>query len=216
LSREKQPTRELILDRALDLFNRQGIEGVGIRELARELELSPGNLTYHFPKKEDIIVAIAARLSALNSQTLQRSPPPADLKQFLEMFRVIFGNHYQYRCLLLSIVHLTEHYPAMAERYRAVQVVRIGFFRKILLHLQAKGFFRADVSEIEVERMAAYCSLIGRFWLSEYWVSYRHRPLEQMIEHYLNLLAGVFLPYVTRRGRRDLATFFNDPSIPQL
>ena len=213
MSREKQPTRELILDRALDLFNQSGIEGVRMRELARDLGLSPGNLTYHFPKKEDIIVAIAERLSDLNSQTLQASKQPEDLKQFLEMFRAIFSNHFQYRCLLLSLVHLTEHYPAMAARYREVQAVRTGSFQEKLVYLRATGFLKEEVSEAEIQRMAAYCSLIGRFWLSEYWVSYRDRPIEQMITHYLNLLAGVFIPYVTSKGHRDLAAFLNHTSI---
>ena len=209
MSKEQQSTRELIIDRALDLFNESGIEGVKMRELARELGLSPGNLTYHFPKKENIIVAIAEQLSAFNSQTLQASKQPEDLKQFLELFRAIFNNHFQYRCLLLSFVHLTEQYPAMAARYREVQAVRTGSFQEQLVYLRAIGFLKEDVSEVEIQRMAAYCSLIGRFWLSEYWVSYRDKPLEQMIAHYLNLLAGVFIPYVTAKGHRDLVEFLN-------
>jgi AcrR family transcriptional regulator len=182
-----------------------------MRDLARDLNLSPGNLTYHFPKKEDIIIAISERLSVLNSQTLQPTQQPVDLTQFLEMFRVIFSNHFQYRCLVLSIVHLIEHYPAMASRYRDVQAVRVGWFREKLVHLQVAGFLKEDTSAEEIQRMAAYCSLIGRFWLSEYWVSHRERPVAQMIDHYLSLLAGVFLPYVSAKGRRDL-TVFLDPA----
>jgi AcrR family transcriptional regulator len=199
----------LILDRALDLFNRHGIEGVGMRELARALDLSPGNLTYHFPKKEDILVALSARLSDLNSRTLHTSPPPASITHFLEMFRVIFRNHYQYRCLVLSIVHLNEHYPALAERYRATQIIRSGFFQEILLQLRAAGFLQVETTAVELQRLAAYCALIGRFWLSEYWVTDRHRPLEEIIAHYLDLLAGAFLPYVTPNGRQDLDSFLS-------
>lgn len=209
MSSKKQPTRELILDRALDLFNRRGLEGVGMRELARELELSPGNLTYHFPKKEDILVALSARLSDLNSQTLRASPPPADIKQFLEMFRVIFRNHYRYRCLVLSLVHLNEHYPMMAERYRATQAVRGEFFQEILSHLRAAGYLKPEVTPAEIERLAASCALIGRFWLSDYWVTYRRRPVAEMIARYLDLLAGAFLPYVTPKGRQDLDSFLS-------
>lgn len=178
-----------------------------MRDLARYLGLSPGNLTYHFPKKEDIIIAIAERLSDLNSQTLQTSQQPEDLKQFLEMFQTIFRNQFQYRCLVLSLVHLTEHYPAYAVQYRETQAVRTGSFQEKLIDLQGTGFLKEEVSEVEIQRLAAYCTLIGRFWLSEYWVSYRDRPVEKMIGYYLNLLAGVFIPYVTAKGYQDLTAF---------
>lgn len=207
MSRKKQSTKEQILDRALYLFNQNGLEAIGMRELARELNLSPGNLTYHFPKKEDIIIALSQRLSGLNSQTIQFSKQPDDLKQFFEMFRLVFNNQFQYRCLVLSIVHLIEHYPAMAEQYQAVQVLRARSFVEKFTHLRATGFLSQEVTEAEMKRLAAHCSLIGRFWLSDYWMNYRDRPVEQMIDHYLSLLAGVFLPYVTPRGHLDLVSF---------
>jgi AcrR family transcriptional regulator len=48
-------TKEKIFKKALKFYNDQGIEYVGVRELAKELNISPGNLAYHFPKKEDLI-----------------------------------------------------------------------------------------------------------------------------------------------------------------
>ena len=39
-----------------------------MRDIAHDLNLSPGNLTYHFSKKEDVIIGIAERLSEQNSR----------------------------------------------------------------------------------------------------------------------------------------------------
>lgn len=209
MSRKKTPTQELILDRALELFNKSGIEALGMRELARDLNLSPGNLTYHFSKKEDLIVALAKRLSTLNSQTIQISRQPDDLRQFMEMFRAIFNNQYQYRCLVLSIVHLIEHYPAVAAQYRQAQILRTGSFIERFRHLRARGSLKQDLTETDLNRMASFCSLTGRFWLSDYWVANRDKPVEQMINHYLSLLAAAFVPYVTFAGQQQLDTFVN-------
>jgi AcrR family transcriptional regulator len=206
LSNQQSSTRERIIDQAVDLFNEQGIEGVGMRDIARSLNLSPGNLTYHFAKKEDVLVAVAERLSALNSRSHMAVGQPQSLTEFLGMFEQIFHNQFQFRCLPLSIVHLNEHYPAMAARYRGVQTMRTASFKEKLVHLRAHGYLREDVSSVEIDRMAAYCSLIGRFWLSEYWISYRERSIEEMIAHYLDLLGGVFLPYVSPKGFQDLTT----------
>lgn len=212
MSSKTQPTQEVILDRALELFNQHGIEALGMRELARDLSLSPGNLTYHFPKKEDLIVALAKRLSTLNSQTIQIARQPDNLEQFLEMFRAVFYNQFQYRCLVLSVVHLIEHYPTFADRYQQAQVLRASSFLEIFGHLQAKGFLEQGVTQVEMVRMASFCSLIGRFWLSDYWVANRHAPLDAMIDHYLGLLATFLLPYVSPAGQQQLASFINSAS----
>ncbi|GAB4430898.1 MAG: TetR/AcrR family transcriptional regulator [Anaerolineae bacterium] len=181
-----------------------------MRELARDLNLSPGNLTYHFPKKEDLVLALAKRLSNLNSQTIQISTSPNDIEQFLEMFRAIFRNQFQYRCLVLSLVHLIEHYPTFAAQYRQAQIVRAGSFIEIFNNLQTTGFLRPTLTEGELQRMASFCALTGRFWLSDYWVAHKTNSLEDMIGHYLALLAVFLLPFVTPSGQQQLAACLED------
>lgn len=51
-------TRDVILEKASEIINRTGVVDFRIEALASSLELSPGNITYHFPKKEDIITSI--------------------------------------------------------------------------------------------------------------------------------------------------------------
>ena len=49
MSKGKPNTREKILARALELYNEHGVEYVGVRELAKDLNLKGGNITYYFP-----------------------------------------------------------------------------------------------------------------------------------------------------------------------
>ena len=57
-------TKDKILEKSLELFNNQGVHNVGVRDIARALEMSPGNMSYHFPKKEDVILALMEKMSA--------------------------------------------------------------------------------------------------------------------------------------------------------
>jgi AcrR family transcriptional regulator len=50
-------TREAILDRAVDLASAEGLEGLTIGRLARELELSKSGLFGHFGSKEELQLA---------------------------------------------------------------------------------------------------------------------------------------------------------------
>ena len=45
---EPLPTREVILDAAEVLFAEHGVDGVAVRDLARELNLTPSSLYNHF------------------------------------------------------------------------------------------------------------------------------------------------------------------------
>lgn len=56
----KKNTRQRILDTARNMFNKYGYNGVSLRDIAGELNISKGNLTYYFAKKEDIIEELLA------------------------------------------------------------------------------------------------------------------------------------------------------------
>ncbi len=55
------PTREAILDAAEVLFAERGVDGVAVRDLARELSLTPSSLYNHFPGKQALYEAVLER-----------------------------------------------------------------------------------------------------------------------------------------------------------
>ena len=68
------PTRQRILDVALDLFIDQGYDGTSLRQIAERLGVTKAALYYHFGAKEDILAALHMRLhefgkSALSTMT---------------------------------------------------------------------------------------------------------------------------------------------------
>lgn len=55
------PTREAILDAAERLFSAHGVDGVAVRDLARELDLTASSLYNHFPGKQALYEAVLER-----------------------------------------------------------------------------------------------------------------------------------------------------------
>ena len=54
----RRSTRNDIMDTARRLFSERGYNAVSIQDLADELGISKGNLTYHFKRKEQIVEAL--------------------------------------------------------------------------------------------------------------------------------------------------------------
>lgn len=64
-------TRERILEVALDLFIDQGYDKTSLREIAGRLGLTKAALYYHFPSKQDILMALHLRLHDLFAESIE-------------------------------------------------------------------------------------------------------------------------------------------------
>ena len=65
--------RERLLTAACDLFNREGIQSVGIQRVLEEAEAAKASLYAHFPSKDDLVEAYLDRMSERTQAMLERS-----------------------------------------------------------------------------------------------------------------------------------------------
>ena len=123
MSKKGEKTEEIIVEKALALFNEKGIEYVGMRELAASLDMRVSNVTYYFPTKDDLVNRLSLDLNKLNAEIVV-DDKALTIDTFLNMFRRVFNNHVRYRCILLSFVHIMEQNKKISERYKQTQIDR--------------------------------------------------------------------------------------------
>jgi AcrR family transcriptional regulator len=124
--------RRSIEDAAQSLFCRQGFNGVGLRDLAREADVSLGNIYNHFPSKEPIFAAIVDRLygefagaTEPLAELLRSKRFPDDLRELGRVMRRMVERHRDYLTLVyvdiaeLGGKHVRAHYAELAARFRA-------------------------------------------------------------------------------------------------
>jgi len=201
--------RERILARALHLFNQSGIEYVAVRELARELGIRGGNITHHFPTKDDIIVAIASRLREIDESTVALPESPT-LYGFMEMNHQVFRNHHEFRCLFLSLPKLMQN-PEIAEHLgNTVVARREGVLLNYLTRLQEAGLLTRTLGRSEAARIVSFMALVHHGWIIDGSVSYRERSPEWRMSHYLHVVADHLRGFATIGGRVELQRFVRE------
>lgn len=111
----KMSTRELILDVALVLLNERGESIVTSVDLAHEMNISPGNLYYHFKGKEQVVEELYAQYHARVLLALQEitSQAKGDTKETLAALIVISDILQQFKFFSQDLRGIHERYPSL-------------------------------------------------------------------------------------------------------
>ena len=158
-------TRQRILDTSLAMFNEQGEPNVTTNHIADELEISPGNLYYHFRNKDDIIEQLFAQFEERIDRALAapegRLPGLEDIWLQLHLvYECIWDFRFLYRDLVDILSRnrkLRMHFARILKRAAdsATEVMR--------------GLVQAEVmraSPAEIDATANNILLIATFWLN--------------------------------------------------
>ena len=157
-------TRERIVQSSLELFNLQGERSVSTNHIAAHMEISPGNLYYHFPNKQAIIAELFTEYEALVDSFLHppkgRLPGVEDKRHYLI---AILDGMWRYRFLHRDLEHLLEVDPELAARYRR-------FSQHCLINAMAiyGGFVEAGIlsmDTVQIESLTLNAWIILTSWV---------------------------------------------------
>ncbi len=165
---ERKPprrTRERILGTALELFNRAGEPSVTTGDIADELNISPGNLYYHFRNKDDIIGDLYAALEA-KIAPLTAVPPdrPATIDDLWLLLHLLFERMWEYRFFYRDLDEITARNRRIAQRFAAFNRRSEATVIQLCNGLVRAGAMEA--SERDIEALAQNILLIATYWMS--------------------------------------------------
>ena len=158
-------TRQRILDASLAMFNLQGEPNVTTNHIADELEISPGNLYYHFRNKDDIIEQIFAgyeeRIDAALALPNGRLPGLEDV--WLQL-HLVFECIWDYRFLYRDLVDILSRNRRLRLRFARILKHASGQAHAVLRGLSQAGVMRA--SRAELDAAATNVLVIATFWMN--------------------------------------------------
>jgi AcrR family transcriptional regulator len=158
-------TRQRILDASLAMFNTQGEPNVTTNHIADELEISPGNLYYHFRNKDDIIEQLfggyEARMDAALTAPAGRLPGLEDV--WLQL-HLVFECIWDYRFLYRDLVDILSRNRRLRLRFARILKRADERAHQVMRGLVQAGVMRASADEVDAA--ATNILVIATFWMN--------------------------------------------------
>jgi AcrR family transcriptional regulator len=197
-------TRQRILDTARGLFNEAGLARVGVREIARALEMSPGNLAYHFATKDELVAALVRELHArVNADVGAGMAAEPSLAGFYRAAQAAMRDLLAYRFVLLSYVDAVRASPAL-QALAAEHLARRRQRHDLLLEALARaGYLDRRAALARTDLLFEQGELISSGWLNAATVR-GWRDDEETIRHFAKVGVALLEPYCTPRGAREM------------
>ena len=132
-------TRTNINDTAIDLFNQQSVGNVRVQDIAKSANISPGNLTYHFRTKKELMKGVydymTKELSALNFGDFLFK----DAMDTLEIMKTYLRFQIKYRFFYRDIMEIFSLVPEVKSAYiRQIRQI-LNFNRNTIFLAIGKG-----------------------------------------------------------------------------
>jgi AcrR family transcriptional regulator len=194
-------TAERILEVTLALFNRFGEPNVSTTLISAELGISPGNLYYHYPAKEELINALFERYERALNTLLNAADDVRDVEDAWFFLHTLFELIWQYRFLYRDLNDLLSKNRLLETHFQAVLKNKTRAIKALLGGMRRSGAVQMDTGQ--VAPTATSMVVVLTYWLSfEYVRDPRHAleaenaqtALLRGAHHVLNLLAPYLEP----------------------
>jgi len=170
-------TRERILERSLRLFNDLGEPNVTTSAIAVEMNISPGNLYYHFRNKDDIVDALFEQfereIDPLLQAPLRRDSHFEDAWLFLHL---LFETIWRYRFVYRDLNDLLSRNRRLETHFRAIVDRKTAAARAQRRSLAASGALEAR--DDEIEPLVTNMVVVATYWLSFEYIRHARRFAE--------------------------------------
>ncbi|AXT62130.1 TetR/AcrR family transcriptional regulator [Aquimarina sp. AD10] len=191
-------TKSEIIRQSVTLFNKKGFFNVSVKDIADIMKISPGNLTYHFKKKENLLSAIQEEILS-NSIDVMPKDRLITLSHFEEMFRKFHAIQKQYSFFFLDITYLIEEYPMIMNGYKVATSKRFQDARRLVDHFIASGRLIPESDRIDYDIIIHNLWMVSTFWsTSTSIIDRKHTSVSY--DSPMNALWGTLSPYLTEKG----------------
>lgn len=195
-----------ILKASLELFNKKGIDEVRTRDIAKEIGISLGNLTYYFPTKSDIVFALVQEVSKAIDEAVTHNgtkPGKNTLVFYYGQVETIFKTHLKYRFLFGRWGEIISSNPQIQKFAQDFLKLRFDSWKGLNEQLVKDKFAIPGLVE-ESSAHSYVVNILALFWHQEFMMYFPDLTDQQRIKKALAIFFQAYKPYLTKKGLIEL------------
>jgi AcrR family transcriptional regulator len=198
-------TKRLIIQKAIELFNEKGVKNVTLREVAKDINKSYGNITYHFSTKEQLLEAI---FEEYNQSLVALQTPEIVIENILHYFLIIpelnFDITVNYLFFFVDYTELKRTYQKLMIQVERKNNERAQKWKALLIKLQQENFLSSDLAEHDLHFIMELSTGLRMFYFQE-------NPLKSLSKSkYTYKLNRLLLPYLSAEGKAFYHSYYAD------
>jgi AcrR family transcriptional regulator len=174
-----------------------------MRELARELDLSPGNLSYHFATKDDLVVALVRQGHAANN-ALVSQPAIEGFGDVDGLIRAFMRRDLENPWLMRDYPALLIAIPELRKMHEGMQAAREARVDALIARLADCGLLNRERVHRGQARLRRQIFTQVFFWLPSAIVSAPAEEPAKSLDAHARAALALFLPFCTPAGHKQL------------
>lgn len=185
---KKEKTRELILDKAAQVFSREGYQSTSLKEVASAAGMKAGSLYYHFASKEALMVEVLERSLLFISDTVAEEVEKLDAGyRFDDALRAYIKGHLtailKYPDYTTTTIRNNGQVPATVQS--AVYGRREHYeqqWRNLMIQGKDEKVIRPDIDEQLLRLM-----ILGCLNWSSVWYKSSGSTIDELVNQYTDV-----------------------------
>ncbi len=196
-------TKQKIIQQAKKLFNQNGFSAISLFELAQKLDMSRGNLAYHFKDKDILLRAIADEMWHKIESARAKSRKLPSFENLHDEVQLYYRFQKEYAFIFLD-THVLNH-PIIKKHFRKMTEQTIEDFK-------AGIAFSIKLGNMKEEPVAGmYHNIAFITWMiSFYWLSQQIIRGEKTGEDGEKMIWSILVPHFTEKGIHSFKGFFGE------
>ena len=198
--------RDDILQAALKMFNEKGIDGVTTRDIARELKISLGNMTYYFPTKKDIVFTLFQDFGKSVDEALSNHEDSGQnvLVNYFYQVQLIFKTHFKFKFIIEKRYgEIVSTFPDAQQYVQDFLKIRFDSWKQLNKELVKEKFAKKELVE-ESSAHSYILNILALYWHQEFLIYFPELTDKQKVEKALAIFFQAYKPYLTQKGLDEL------------
>lgn len=187
-------TKEKIIQTSIKLFNEKGLKNITTNHIAKEMNISPGNLYYHFKNKEEIIIAIYDEMIKYMDNTWIFE---TDYRAILSYLEKLADLNYKYRFFQYELVEILRNNEELRKKYNENTNKRLEEIKIVFFKLREFGLM--DCHDKFIEKLVDLIWVLSEFWLTNSKIR-NDQSDEFDLKSYFELIKEIIFPVLTKEG----------------